>query len=407
MTTMQKTMCSIILLVSVASAGTLRADDADRAVATQINTANSLLRDGDVDGAIAAYQELQELVPPSANLEYNYAVAQYRKGDVSASADHFKTLAAADNDAIAAKARFNLGNCDYVNALQQAEQDRPAAIENLESAIENYRSALDVNSADAEARANIELASQLIDKLRKEEEQEQQQQQDQQQKQQQQDQSQQQQNEEDQQQQSDGQQDQQQQNEQQQSGQQSENQQQDDQQQEQNQSQSAESAKQDENSQEEDSERSEDSQQENDQSKEQKSKGEDAKDKQSANENSQADQQERQDNSSNQTQPMENRSQQNSAENGEKESSSPETDATHEEQGKQPPKGELSAAQPSDQKDKVSQQKSAAVQAGEEGEITEEEAAKMLQAIRDRDMIRRLRQQAAERNQHIPVDRDW
>ena len=39
--------------------------------------------------------------------------------------------------------------------------------------------------------------------------------------------------------------------------------------------------------------------------------------------------------------------------------------------------------------------------------MTQQEAEKMLQAIRDRDMIRRLRRQAAERNQHVPVDRDW
>ena len=39
--------------------------------------------------------------------------------------------------------------------------------------------------------------------------------------------------------------------------------------------------------------------------------------------------------------------------------------------------------------------------------MTAQEAEKMLQAIRDREMIRRLQRQAAERNRHVPVDRDW
>ena len=39
--------------------------------------------------------------------------------------------------------------------------------------------------------------------------------------------------------------------------------------------------------------------------------------------------------------------------------------------------------------------------------MTKQEAEKMLQAIRDQEMIRRLRRQAVERNQHIPVDKDW
>jgi Ca-activated chloride channel family protein len=39
--------------------------------------------------------------------------------------------------------------------------------------------------------------------------------------------------------------------------------------------------------------------------------------------------------------------------------------------------------------------------------MTIQEAQKMLQSIRDRDMLRRLRRQAAERDRHLPVDRDW
>lgn len=39
--------------------------------------------------------------------------------------------------------------------------------------------------------------------------------------------------------------------------------------------------------------------------------------------------------------------------------------------------------------------------------MTEEEAKKMLQAVRDRDMIRRFRQQQANRTRQVPVEKDW
>jgi Ca-activated chloride channel family protein len=76
--------------------------------------------------------------------------------------------------------------------------------------------------------------------------------------------------------------------------------------------------------------------------------------------------------------------------------------------GSAAPKGSLTAAdrkagQPNQQgKELVSEAEFAP-----DGAMTMQEAEKMLQAIRDQEMIRRLRRQAAERNQHIPVDRDW
>ncbi|MDG2014232.1 MAG: hypothetical protein P8J33_12045, partial [Pirellulaceae bacterium] len=43
----------------------------------------------------------------------------------------------------------------------------------------------------------------------------------------------------------------------------------------------------------------------------------------------------------------------------------------------------------------------------DEARMSREEALKMLQSVRDRDMLRRLRQQQRERSRRRPVDRDW
>ena len=75
-----------------------------------------------------------------------------------------------------------------------------------------------------------------------------------------------------------------------------------------------------------------------------------------------------------------------------------------EESSEEPPQGELSAANESEQDPGSAQQQT---QAFRGGTMTNEEARKMLQAIRDRDMLRRLRRRAAEQRRRIPVEKDW
>src|SRR4029079_19487640 len=180
---LHRTMCVGLMLSSLLVGRQVLAAEGEREVAAEINKANGLLRSGDVDGAVKAYDEVQNGAPERADLSYNMAVAQYRKGDMAAAEQLFNQAATADDDGLAAKARYNLGNCNYAAALCEAEKDRSAAIKSLEKAIENYRSALEVDSTDADSRANIELASAMIDKLREQEKKQQQQKQQQDQKQ--------------------------------------------------------------------------------------------------------------------------------------------------------------------------------------------------------------------------------
>jgi Ca-activated chloride channel family protein len=77
-------------------------------------------------------------------------------------------------------------------------------------------------------------------------------------------------------------------------------------------------------------------------------------------------------------------------------------------QGKAAPKGSLSAAdEKAGKEDPKSKEAVGKPEIVPEGAMTTQEAEKMLQAIRDQEMLRRLKRQATERNQHVPVDRDW
>jgi Ca-activated chloride channel family protein len=144
---------------------------------SSINDGTQALMDGNPDEAIAHYQAVPcESTDPSM-LAYNQAVAHYRKGETATAEALFQDALNSDADEqLAAKSHFNLGNCDYSRALEQRELDRPATIESLRAAIDDYRSALRMNREDIDARANIELANKLIRELEKEEKQEQEQQ---------------------------------------------------------------------------------------------------------------------------------------------------------------------------------------------------------------------------------------
>lgn len=136
----------------------------------EINRASRLLVDGKVDEAITAFEKAAKATGYSDELTYNLGVASYRKGDLPRARSLFQKAMNSTNRGIAAKASFNLGNCDYREALTVSEQDYRGAIEKLNTAIDHYRNSLRIDSRDTEARQNIELALKLIDQLTKQQE---------------------------------------------------------------------------------------------------------------------------------------------------------------------------------------------------------------------------------------------
>ncbi|MEC8338095.1 MAG: hypothetical protein VXZ84_08140, partial [Planctomycetota bacterium] len=99
---------------------------------------------------------------------YNQGVAQYREGEYAAARDFFTRSTAVTDRALEAKARFNLANCDYAEAVTLREENPEEAIGKLRTAISHYRGAIEANPQDVDARANAELAQLLIDQIEQE-----------------------------------------------------------------------------------------------------------------------------------------------------------------------------------------------------------------------------------------------
>ncbi|GAA4472249.1 hypothetical protein [Novipirellula rosea] len=105
---------------------------------------------------------------PSDTQRYNEAVQQYAAGETARASETLQQLSGSDHDEIAARSRYNLGNVRYAEALKQLEQEGNDGIKvvgMLQEAIKHYRGALAIHPADQDARANIELAMRLISQI--------------------------------------------------------------------------------------------------------------------------------------------------------------------------------------------------------------------------------------------------
>ena len=358
-----------------------------QAITDQVNAANKMVRDGKTAEAVKAFQAIEASGSSKYQDQvfYNSAIAHYRNSNVDTAMDLFKKTASSDDRSIASDSRYNLGNCHSKNALALMQEQPSDAISQLEQAIGHYRSALRLDRKRMDARENIERARNLIKQLREQQEQQQDKQ-----------------------------------------DQQQDNQQQDEQQQD-NQEQQSQEEGQGESGQSEDenqgNQEPEDSESDSD-SNGQEGHQQDSQSNQSPSETT------GEENANNQA---------NSEEQGtedQKGDESQQSDGDREQTGEQP---QRSDQQPDDDKEQSLPQQSDSGEGDQQpstdgkltsdnqddakpsqdamgteqpdsqldGVMTRQEAMKLLQSIRDREMLRRLLQERQKRSRRVRVEKDW
>jgi Ca-activated chloride channel family protein len=120
-------------------------------VASSNRQGNKLYYEGKYDEALSAYQKAQAEQPDLAELHYNVGNTLHRKENYQgAVAETLQGLSKADPD-LRARAYYNLGNSFYRQG-QFAE------------AIAAYREALKLDPDDQDAKHNLELAQQQLEK---------------------------------------------------------------------------------------------------------------------------------------------------------------------------------------------------------------------------------------------------
>ena len=118
--------------------------------------------------ALESYQQASQAVdnPFGAELLHNQAAAQFKLGKLEEARELWVRALALKDAAFEARARYNLGNCAYADALQALDAQQPEGIfEALDKAVEQYRDAIRLDPELMDARANLELATQLKQQL--------------------------------------------------------------------------------------------------------------------------------------------------------------------------------------------------------------------------------------------------
>ena len=142
------------------SAAHLSADSARSVVAE----GNALYTKGKVEAALQKYTRAQALLPNSPLLAYNMGDVFFRQKDYDKAIESFGKAAQAPDKVLAEAAYFNAGNAQF-------------AKEDYLQAVEMYKQALQLNSEDRDAKANLELARRKLKEQSKPQKQDQQQQQ--------------------------------------------------------------------------------------------------------------------------------------------------------------------------------------------------------------------------------------
>jgi len=141
-----------------------------------VREGNRLLRAGDAEQAMRAYERAHELAPTAHEIDFDKGLAQFKLGDYEAARQAFENAALSPDDSLVDDAIYSIGNTYHAEAL--AKRDKPQeAIPLLENAMQRYQSVLAGRKDHEAAReANYKAAS-LWRTMKKQLEQQQQQQQ--------------------------------------------------------------------------------------------------------------------------------------------------------------------------------------------------------------------------------------
>ncbi|MFH1745505.1 MAG: hypothetical protein ABIG44_00510 [Planctomycetota bacterium] len=158
----KRLLCSYVLLAAIPAVWADATDDL-------LRTGHDHYAAEQYAEALVAYEEVAASMegPPVAELLHNQAAAQFKLGNLDEARELWVRALALKDAAFEARARYNLGNCDYTQALSAMQSGGEAGVgaagllEPLERAMRQYHDAIRLDPGLADARANLELAHQL------------------------------------------------------------------------------------------------------------------------------------------------------------------------------------------------------------------------------------------------------
>jgi Ca-activated chloride channel family protein len=132
-----------------------------------VQQGNAFYQNGKYAEAAAQYNSASQTLPGAAEIHFNQGNAAYKQLDYSKAHEHYTQALQTADRTLEGKVKYNLGNVEYQQALQNLQQPQ-TAMPHLRSAMTYYRDSLDVDPQQQEARYNLELSHLLLHKLQQE-----------------------------------------------------------------------------------------------------------------------------------------------------------------------------------------------------------------------------------------------
>jgi len=145
-----------------------------------VHQGNSLYESGHFNDALKEYDQALIDQPQAQEPKFNKANCYFQLDDLAQAIDLYNEVAAETKDMqLVAKAKYNLGNCYFQRGVKQKDSNLQKALEDLQTSITFWRSALEINPENEKAAKNIEVArliiKDIIDQINKQEQEQQQQ----------------------------------------------------------------------------------------------------------------------------------------------------------------------------------------------------------------------------------------
>lgn len=161
----------VLVTAQVVSAGTVH---------NTVRQGNKLYDKGHFNEAIKEYDQALIDQPQSPEPKFNKANCYFQLDDLAKAIDLYNEVAAESKDMkLVTKAKYNLGNCYFQRGSKQKDSNLQKALEDLQTSIVCWRSALEIKPENDKAAKNIEVArliiKDIIDQINKQKEQQEQQ----------------------------------------------------------------------------------------------------------------------------------------------------------------------------------------------------------------------------------------
>jgi Ca-activated chloride channel family protein len=135
-----------------------------------VQQGNAFYQNGKYAEAAEQYGSASQMLPGAAEIHFNQGNTAYKQQDYGKAREHYTQALQTTDRTLEGKVKYNLGNVEYQQALQNLQQPQ-TAMPHLRSAMTYYRDSLDVDPQQQDARYNLELSHLLLHKLQQEQQQ--------------------------------------------------------------------------------------------------------------------------------------------------------------------------------------------------------------------------------------------